>query len=309
MLLYIRLFWDCKKAKIKSTSSIIFVYFCSTTELKPNAPAEYFIMAKKIAIIGLGWLGLPLATSLTEKGYLINGSTRSSEKLMSLLKSGIIVKVIDIQNHGIKGKIASLLKEMEIVVIGIPPGKDKHYAYRLNHLIKHIPEGTKVIFISSTSVYGNPDELVTEEFPTEPETESAKSIVEAEYMFQLNFGADLTIVRFAGLFGPNRHPGRFMNPNRKISRPQGVVNMIHQRDCLTLLTAIIEQDKFGYIINGCADQHPKRIEFYQKAAYELSLTPPAFDMEDETTGKTVCNKLSKSLLGMNYHCPNPMDWL
>jgi len=266
-------------------------------------------MAKNIAILGLGWIGLPLATSLTEKGYLVNGSTTNSEKLMSLLKSGIIVKVIDIQNHGIKGKIASLLKGMEILVIGIPPGKDIHYAHRLRHLLPYIPDDLKVIFISSTSVYGNPDEIITEESPTDPETETAKSIVEAEYLLQRYFAEDITIVRFAGLFGPNRHPGRFLSPDKLLARPKGKVNLIHQKDCLQILTAIIEQEQFGHIINGCADEHPDRMTFYQKAAYELSLTPPTFDLKDERIGKTVMNDFSKSLLGIEYHCPDPTSWL
>ena len=34
----------------------------------------------KISIIGLGWLGLPLADHLIEQGYQVLGSTTSKEK-------------------------------------------------------------------------------------------------------------------------------------------------------------------------------------------------------------------------------------
>ena len=38
-------------------------------------------MNNKIALIGCGWLGLPLAKSLLKKGYQVAGSTTSVEKL------------------------------------------------------------------------------------------------------------------------------------------------------------------------------------------------------------------------------------
>gem|GEM_PF-4555050 len=42
-----------------------------------------------ISIIGCGWLGLPLAEFLVQKGYLIKGSTTREEKLDQLKSKGI----------------------------------------------------------------------------------------------------------------------------------------------------------------------------------------------------------------------------
>lgn len=44
---------------------------------------------KQISILGCGWLGFPLAKSLLEKGFSINGSTTSVEKIAVLEKAGI----------------------------------------------------------------------------------------------------------------------------------------------------------------------------------------------------------------------------
>src|SRR5574343_621841 len=43
---------------------------------------------EKIAILGCGWLGLPLAKSLLSKGYEVKGSTTSESKLV-ILKNAV----------------------------------------------------------------------------------------------------------------------------------------------------------------------------------------------------------------------------
>ena len=52
---------------------------------------EQYILVKKrvnekMAILGCGWLGLPLAKYFTSKGYIVKGSTTSIEKI-EILKS------------------------------------------------------------------------------------------------------------------------------------------------------------------------------------------------------------------------------
>lgn len=44
---------------------------------------------KPISILGCGWLGLPLAKSLLEKGFSVKGSTTSIKKIALLEKFGI----------------------------------------------------------------------------------------------------------------------------------------------------------------------------------------------------------------------------
>ena len=51
---------------------------------------------KQISILGCGWLGLPLAKSLLEKGFSINGSTTSFEKISILDKAGITPFIVSL---------------------------------------------------------------------------------------------------------------------------------------------------------------------------------------------------------------------
>jgi UDP-N-acetyl-D-mannosaminuronate dehydrogenase len=51
-----------------------------------------FVKNYKIAILGLGWLGIPLAKYFAEKGAFVSGSTTSTQKLAELLSQPFAVR-------------------------------------------------------------------------------------------------------------------------------------------------------------------------------------------------------------------------
>ena len=77
---------------------------------------------EKIAILGCGWLGLPLAKSLLSKGYKVKGSTTSESKLEVLKNAGISPFQIQLEAHQIIGNIEDFLKETDVLVIDLPLG-------------------------------------------------------------------------------------------------------------------------------------------------------------------------------------------
>ena len=68
---------------------------------------------KKISILGCGWLGLPLAKSLIEKGFSIKGSTTSEEKLQVLQNAGIQPFLISIKFDKVVGDVVNFLNESD----------------------------------------------------------------------------------------------------------------------------------------------------------------------------------------------------
>ena len=131
-------------------------------------------MNNKIALIGCGWLGLPLAKSLLKKGYQVAGSTTSVEKLSQLRGNGISPFLITLSEEGIDGNIETLLNNAAAVIVNVPPklrgGSRENYVAKMSFLNAAILEAKipKVIFVSSTSVYGDASGDVTEETPTLP---------------------------------------------------------------------------------------------------------------------------------------------
>lgn len=270
---------------------------------------------QRIGIVGLGWLGLPLAKELVKTGNIISGTVTSSHKKDLLKNEKIETFIIKFSENEIDGAWEEFIKPLTILIINIPPsGKDNgisNYHKMISTLINTSPLNAdlKIIFISSTSVYSNGDiyKIYTEESALTPTKPSGKILVAVENMMRERFKNRITIIRFAGLYGPNRKPGSFLKAGRLLPNPAAFINLIHQIDCINLIKAVIETDGFGEDYNGCSNYHPSRKDYYTKAALFSSLPAPSFDTKKESVGKIISNEKAQSLLGENYSYQNPWE--
>ncbi|WP_185967760.1 uroporphyrinogen-III C-methyltransferase [Formosa sediminum] len=266
-------------------------------------------MNKHIAVLGLGWLGLPLALQLQKKGFTISGSTSNLDNLKPLSKYSFPVNRIKIEADKIVGDWEAFINETSTLIINFPPKRINNietiHPLQIAQIIKHTPKTTKVVFVSSTSVYQNTNARIDETVTCMPQKASGIGLIKAEQLLKEYFGSNVTILRLAGLIGPKRHPGRFLANKKQLKNPNVPVNLIHQKDAVGLITAILEQDCFGEIINGCADVHPKRKDFYKNAAMQLNLEAPVFETSTEERFKIVDNLKSKTILNFEYQFANP----
>jgi nucleoside-diphosphate-sugar epimerase len=151
---------------------------------------------------------------------------------------------------------------------------------------------TKVVFVGSTSVFGEVTGGVDDDSPFHPETPSAKALVACEHWLTEN-RPDSVVVRFAGLYGPDRHPGRFFAGRKDIPNGDAPVNFIHQADAVRVLEKIITEGHRNVHINACAPQHPPKKEYYQKAALAGGYELPAFLTGGEVGRIVLTNWLEK----------------
>tara|TARA_B100001146_G_scaffold221995_1_gene233519 strand:+ start:6464 stop:7267 length:804 start_codon:yes stop_codon:yes gene_type:complete len=242
-------------------------------------------MIKQIAISGLGWLGLPLARRLMELGYVVRGSVTQAEKAATFREKGYDTYVLHAMESGLVGSPSEFLNGIDCYVIMIPPGLRNHsgvdYVSKMNYLLQATlkQEIPQIIFISSTSVYGSAQGMVTEKTPPKPDSEAGKQLLEVE---QLWFQAPIesTIVRFGGLLGGSRQPVRYLAGRTNLNNGAAPVNLIHRKDCLNILTQIIQEGLFGHIINAVHPDHPSKSEYYRAKARALQLTPPQYSEEN-----------------------------
>ena len=244
--------------------------------------------------MGCGWLGLPLAKSLVEKGYSVRGTTTNKNKMPLLEAAGVEPYLISLGERAIEGPVSSFLNGMEVLIINIPPGlrsgNESSYVHKIKRLHEQIRSAgiAKVIFVSSTSVYGAVSGHVTEETPPMPTSESSLQLLETEALFKKDGKLKTTIVRFGGLIGPERHPVRFLSGRKGLKNGHHPVNLIHLEDCLRLLIAILENDWWGLIINGVNPEHPEKYHYYKVEAEKMGLPAPRYREEAESMpGKTV----------------------
>ncbi len=267
---------------------------------------------KQISIVGSGWLGLPLAQHLQLKGCTIKTSTTSKEKIKSLVAENFGAYCFKLGTEGNDLILPNFLKDSEIIIINFPPKRkiediEDVYPKQVQQLLKHINSTQKVIFISSTSVYQNTNGVIDETLITKPEKASGKAVLATETILRQQLKERLTILRLSGLIGYERLPGRFLATKTNVANGNAPINVIHRDDCIGLISAIIEQNCWGEIINGCSDEHPLRSLFYTLAAENIGLTPPTFNKsEGETVFKIINNTKSKEILKYSYKHPDPL---
>ncbi|TVZ55549.1 nucleoside-diphosphate-sugar epimerase [Lutibacter sp. Hel_I_33_5] len=244
---------------------------------------------KTVSILGCGWLGKPLAISLLNDGYKVKGSTTTEEKLELLEVNNIEPYIVDISEFE---EFDNFL-HADILIIAIT-SKDID---GFENLISQIQESSiqKVIFISSTSVYGRINKVMTEEDET-----LETPLAQIENLFRENTFFDTTIIRFAGLFGDERHPCNWFKNGRKIPQPKGFVNMIHKEDCINIIHEIIDQNCWNQTFNACSNHHPTRREFYTLAKVSNDFEVPEFEDNAVYQWKIISSKKVQEVLGYTF---------
>jgi nucleoside-diphosphate-sugar epimerase len=233
-----------------------------------------------ISILGCGWYGKALAKALLQKGIVVNGSATSTEKLDALKEIDVKPYLVQVGVEGVT--FDSDFFKCDILIISLPPrlkkGETTAYLPKIKHIIQTILKNDiqKVIYISSTGVYGDHNSTVNELNDPNPDTESRRVLLEAENLFKQEITSRTNIIRFGGLVGPGRHPGQFFSGKKDIPNGLAPVNLIHLNDCIGISTTIIEQDAFGYLFNACSPDHPPKEDFYKEASLKGGYEPPEF---------------------------------
>ncbi|WP_394747634.1 SDR family oxidoreductase [Spongiimicrobium salis] len=253
-------------------------------------------MNKHIGVIGCGWFGLPLAQALVKEGHLVHGSTTSTAKTQELKKHGIFPFVISLSENGISGPIQDFLQSLEVLVVNVPPrlrsGSQEDYTKKMELLLEAIQSSTvrKIIFISSTSVYGDINGKVTELTTPQPETASGKQMLISEKIFRNATGLQTTIVRFGGLIGPHRHPITRLAGRKGLSNGNAPLNLIHLDDCIGIVQRIIAEAYWDDIFNAVYPYHPSKKEYYSAEALKRGLKAPEYGEKSSMVGKCISSE-------------------
>lgn len=259
-----------------------------------------------IGIVGLGWLGLPLAKSLLNKGHIVYGTTR--KRSISFGHSNFTNELYNASEKG--STFSEAFQNVELVVIAIPPDRSsiRNYAKDCVKIIQQFTDKTNFILISSTSVYpmksGNYLEV-----DIHPDYLHQTSIGYAEDTLGALLQNRLTIVRMAGLIGPDRYPVLSMVKANKPYVGNEPINVIHQSDAIGIIEHIIENKIAGKIINGVAGKHPLKKQFYTKMAKELNGEAPTW--VDASSLVVVDRIIRNDLileLGYRFKYDDPMDF-
>ncbi|WP_339807009.1 NAD-dependent epimerase/dehydratase family protein, partial [uncultured Marinobacter sp.] len=168
----------------------------------------------------------------------------------------------------------------------------------------------RLLFISSTSVYGQDDDSeIDESSIASPRKFSGQRVLEGEQV-ALTSGLPATVLRLSGIYGPSRR--RFLDAVRagamNPASPGPFSNRIHEEDAARACVHLISQALAGNTLENCylvTDSEPARLD--QVVAWVRQQTPCHGPLSDARTGGRAGSKRcsNRRLLASGFELKYP----
>ncbi|WP_258271147.1 SDR family NAD(P)-dependent oxidoreductase [Aggregatibacter actinomycetemcomitans] len=267
---------------------------------------------RSVAIVGLGWLGLPLARYLKNLGWEVKGTKRTHDSVeqMRLLRLETYHLELTPDINADPDDLSALLS-VDTLIINIPPSQYffdlKHYVVGVQNLVNEaLLHGVHhIIFISSTSVFPEISAHFDESIQPQPETDVGRALVEIENNLAQLQNIDCDVIRFAGLVGQDRHPIFSLADKQDLKCGRSPVNLVHLADCARAIQLLLETPGGYRLYHLSAPVHPPREAYYRLAAEKHRLNPPHFISAPEDPQRIiVANKICREL-DFVYQYPDP----
>lgn len=255
----------------------------------------------KILIVGAGKLGLPLALRLHDCGHQVNAIRRSTPDTDA---SGIRWHLLDLTEAGSLHQITGEFDQVIIILTPLsrtPEGYRQIFQEAINNLLQYLEtrmDRPACVFVSATSVYAQDDgSWVDEDSKTSPTSYNGQSLLAAERRI-LDWSPDPLIIRFAGIYGPDRR--RLLSQLEKplaIQRtPPWFTNRVHQEDCVGILDYLAARQRDGnlghHIVIGADNDPAAKFEMMTWLAETAGLIPPdPMDAPEDAPRNKRCSNL------------------
>lgn len=249
--------------------------------------------------------------------------TRSTERAKSLSQEGYSPLVADVTNP----ETLQELPKVDTVLFAV--GFDRNsgnsiaevYSEGVKNVLAALPStDQKFIYISTTGVYGSAEgDWVDESTPPNPHRDGGKASLAAE----LQLGSNATILRLAGIYGPERIP--YLDKLRRgdpITAPsEGWLNLIHVDDAAEI---VVQVEKWAESIHEgphtfcVSDGVPViRGEYYREVAKLIDAPEPKFAAPDPNSpaaarasaNKRISNAKLTRTLNYQYRYPSYREGL
>ena len=246
----------------------------------------------RIAILGCGYVGLELARQAGDEHEVI-GVRRSPDGLDAIEATGATAVQADVTD----ADDLSAVPDVDSLVFAASSGgrgaeaAERVYVDGLQTVIEVFGNRAfspdRLIYTSSTGVYGDHDgDWVDETTDLSPTTEKTRVLAEAERIARdvaPEYGIDGSVVRFAGLYGPNRY-----RLDRYLEGPvtEGYLNMIHRDDAAGAVRFALESSDEELLL-AVDDEPVEKHAFADWLADECGVDRPpkrtkAERLEDDT---------------------------
>ena len=267
---------------------------------------------RSVAIVGLGWLGLPLARHLKNLGWEVKGTKRTHDGVeqMRLMRLEAYHLELTPEINADPDDVSALL-DVDSLIINIPPSQ---YFFDLNQYVEGVQnlvneallQGVShIIFISSTSVFPDISANFDESVIPQPSSDIGRALVEIENALAQMQDIDCDIIRFAGLVGNDRHPVYSLAGKQELKCGHSPVNLVHLDDCARAIQLLLETPGGYRLYHLAAPMHPTREAYYQYAAEKYRLEPPHFISSEQDPQRIIMAEKICHELEFVYQYPDP----
>ena len=259
-------------------------------------------MKNKILLLGVGWLGKPLAEALVEQGDDVFVISRSPDNLNL---PGVTVMSWGLPLTELKARMG----ELPVCISALPPAAYFEEGNQFHTWLGDLFSGVswnQVIAVSSTACYPANGTYSEHDAIHQKSQHSGVDMLVLEELISI-YAPRLSILRFGGLFGPKRKPGRYLLTRGVLNDANHLVNATHLNDGVNSILAVLANEKEGNIYNVVSPIHPTRFAFYQAALGE------EFDQleinESDGHGRKVKSDAIQNKLGYTFAYSNPLNAL
>jgi nucleoside-diphosphate-sugar epimerase len=238
-----------------------------------------------IAVLGCGYVGAEFARLAKRAGHDVIGIVRSEASRDCLLSEGLSAQAFDI----FTGDWSDLPARFDAVVYAASTGGGGPEAYALAYDIgvrralawtKSVG-ATSFIFTSSTGVYRQDDGGVVNEESAVGGTPTADAILAGEQAVLASGFARARVLRFGGLYGPQRHHlvDQLRRGDNVIGgRVDHFINYLHRDDAASSVLTAITGGPLGARVYNVGDGQPViKAELAKWIAKRLGQPEPVFN--------------------------------
>lgn len=266
-------------------------------------------MTTRVGILGCGYVGLELVRQLADE-YDVVGVRRSQEGCSAIDAAGGTAVQADITDQGDLERIP----DVDWLVFAASSGgrgaeaAERIYVDGLRTVIEAFGSRTvspeQLVYTSSTGVYGDHDgDWVDEETELSPTTEKTRVLAEAERITRElapEHGIEGTVVRFAGLYGPDRY-----RLERYLDGPvtEGYLNMIHRDDAAGTVGFALESASEDVLL-AVDDEAADKWEFADWLADECGVERPPKQTKAERLSDNGASEAARRRILTSKRCSN-----
>ncbi|WP_435069504.1 SDR family oxidoreductase [Haloplanus sp. C73] len=274
-------------------------------------------MAAQVAILGCGYVGLELGRQLVEAGHDVVGVRRSDAGLAAIEAAGFDAVRADVTD----AESLAAVPDVDWVVYAASAGGRGAEAARSAYVdglrtaaetfaARESPPD-RLVYTSSTGVYGDHDgDWVDETTTLEPATERQRILVAAEEV-ALDGPLNGTVVRFGGLYGPERYRLDYY-----LDGPvtEGYLNSIHRDDAAGVVAHLLTTDRGRDEVVLAVDDEPvSKWELADWLADECGVERPSKQTVEERENpsrRVRANKRCRNdrLHALGYELRYPTVW-